>query len=199
MPKKKAAKAAPKTKLTPKQQRFVDEYLVDLNATQAAIRAGYSKKTAQTQSSRLLLNVMVQETLRKRQSKLQNKLEITQERVLQELAAVAFANGTDFVKVVGAGSAIAIPTDELSPEKLPAIAAVKNNQFGVEIKLHDKVRALELLGKHLGTFDGTAARGQLENNLFEAINACGEEDFNEIPEIQQAAEADHAVVESEDI
>lgn len=197
MPKKKAAKAASKTKLTPKQQRFVDEYLVDLNATQAAIRAGYSKKTAYSIGIENLKKPVIQAEIKKQQNKLQNKLEITQERILQELAAVAFANGTDFMKVVGAGSAVALLTDEVPPEKLPAIAGIKNNQYGVEIKLHDKVRALELLGKHLGTFDGTAAQGQPENNLFEAINACGEEDFDEIPEIQQAAEADDAVVESE--
>ncbi len=199
MPKKKAAKAAPRTKLTPKQQRFVDEYLVDLNATQAAIRAGYSKKTAYCIGIENLKKPVIQAEIKKRQSKLQNKLEITQERVLQELAAVAFANGTDFMKIVGPGAAVAIPTEEISAEKLPAIAGIKNNQYGVEIKLHDKVRALELLGKHLGTFDGTVAQGQPENNLFEAINACGEEDFDDLPEIQQAAEADALMVESEQV
>ena len=50
-------------KLTDKQRRFVEEYLIDLNATQGAIRAGYSKKTAQEQSSRLLSNVMVQDAI----------------------------------------------------------------------------------------------------------------------------------------
>ena len=55
--------------LTPKQQRFVEEYLIDLNATQAAIRSGYSEKTAQERSSRLLSNVMVQAAIQEAQSK----------------------------------------------------------------------------------------------------------------------------------
>lgn len=71
--------------LTPKQQRFVAEYLIDLNATQAAIRAGYSKKTAQQQSSRLLLNVVVAEAIAKGQAKVSGSLEITAEKVLRNL------------------------------------------------------------------------------------------------------------------
>ena len=66
-------------KLTPKQQRFVDEYLVDLNATQAAIRAGYSKKTAKEQAARLLTKANVQAELQKRRKKIEKKLEISQE------------------------------------------------------------------------------------------------------------------------
>ena len=140
--------------LTPKQKAFVDEYLVDLNATQAAIRAGYSPKTAQEQSSRLLSNVMVQEALQKRQTKLQNKLEITQERVLEELASIAFSNGADFAKVTETGHVRIVPTEELPEEKRRAIASIKEGQFGTEIKTYDKVLALEMLGKHLGLFDG---------------------------------------------
>lgn len=140
------------SKLTAKQQRFIDEYLVDLNATQAAIRAGYSEKAARVTAAKMLTNANIQTAIQKRQNELQNKLGVTQERVIQELAAIAFANGTDFAKVVGAGVAVAIPTEQLSPEKLPAIAGIKQTQDGVEIKLHNKVRALELLGKHLGMF-----------------------------------------------
>lgn len=77
-------------KLTDKQARFVKEYLIDLNATQAAIRAGYSEKTAQEQSSRLLSNVMVQKAVEKAQAKTSKKLEITHERVLNEIAEIAF-------------------------------------------------------------------------------------------------------------
>lgn len=189
-------------KLTPKQRRFIDEYLIDLNATQAAIRAGYSKKTAQQIGAENLSKPVIQAEIQKRQAKLQNKLEITQERVLQELAAIAFANGADFAKVVNIGSlpmVEMIPTEELTPEKLPAIAGIKANQYGVEVKLHDKVKALELLGKYLGTFDGGPAQTQTENNLFEAIDSIGEEGFDDLPEIQQAAENDAAVVENEEV
>ena len=82
-------------KLTDKQKRFVDEYLVDLNATAAAKRAGYSEKSASRIAIELLNKTHVSAEIQKRQAKLRGKLEITQERVLEELAAIAFANGTD--------------------------------------------------------------------------------------------------------
>lgn len=189
-------------KLTPKQRRFIDEYLIDLNATQAAIRAGYSEKTAYSIGLQTLKKLEIQAEIQKRRNRLQNKLEITQERVLQELAAIAFANGADYAKVVNSGllpTVEMIPTDELPPEKLPAIAGIKANQYGVEVKLHDKVKALELLGKYLGTFDGGPAQEQTENNLFEAIDSIGEEGFDDLPEIQQTAENDAAVVEDEEV
>lgn len=189
-------------KLTPKQRRFIDEYLIDLNATQAAIRAGYSEKTAYSIGLQNLKKLEIQAEIQKRRNRLQNKLEITQERVLQELAAIAFANGSDYAKVVNTGllpTVEMIPTEELPPEKLPAIAGIKANQYGVEVKLHDKVKALELLGKYLGTFDGGPAQEQTENNLFEAIDSIGEEGFDDLPEIQQAAENDAAVVENEEV
>lgn len=189
-------------KLTPKQRRFIDEYLIDLNATQAAIRAGYSEKTAYSIGLQNLKKLEIQAEIQKRRNRLQSKLEITQERVLQELAAIAFANGADYAKVVNSGllpTVEMIPTDELPPEKLPAIAGIKANQYGVEVKLHDKVKALELLGKYLGTFDGGPAQEQTENNLFEAIDSIGEEGFDDLPEIQQAAENDAAMVEDEEV
>jgi phage terminase small subunit len=74
--------------LTEKQQRFADEYLKDLNRTQAAIRAGYSEKTAQEQGSRLLSNVMVQEYLERKRAKLEKKTEISQEWVISNLKKV---------------------------------------------------------------------------------------------------------------
>ena len=138
--------------LTEKQKKFCDEYLVDCNATQAAIRAGYSPKTAYSIGEENLRKPELQAEIQKRKIELQNKLEITQEKVLQELASIAFANGADFAKIEDNDTVKMIPTDKLSSEKLPAIAGIKVNQYGVEVKLHDKVKALELLGKYLGTF-----------------------------------------------
>ena len=134
----------------------------------------------------------------KRRDELQSKLEITQEAVLQELAAIAFANGTDFVTVTGAGLLCVKPTSEVAKEKLPAIAGIKYNQLGIEIKLHDKVRALELLGKHLGVFaTGGSAAAAEENNIFEVIEQSTREeiDTNDIPEIEPPAEPGDDVVE----
>ena len=182
-------------KLTEKQKRFVAEYLVDLNATAAAKRAGYKDPNIGRQ---LITKNNVSAEIAKRREKLQSKLEITQETVLQELAAIAFANGTDFVTVTGAGLLDVKPTSQVSKEKLPAIAGIKYSQNGIEIKLHDKVRALELLGKHLGVFaTGGGAAAQEDNNIFEVIDQSTREeiDTNAIPEIEPPAEPGDDVVE----
>lgn len=143
-------------KLTPKQQKFVDEYLTDLNATQAAIRAGYSQKTAKEQAARLLTNVNIAAEIERQRKKTQKKLEIRRERVIEELAAIAFANGTDYAKIIsvdGQASVAFTPTENLTPEKRKAIAGIKETQSGMEVKLHDKLRAIEMLDKYLGLFE----------------------------------------------
>lgn len=78
--------------LTPKQKRFVDEYLIDLNATQAAIRAGYSKRTAEWIGPQLLGKTHVSEAVTERMRARELRTEITQDRVLQELAKIAFSD-----------------------------------------------------------------------------------------------------------
>lgn len=157
--------------LTEKQKRFVEEYLVDLNATQAAIRAGYSEKTADRIGPELLgktcVSAVIQEAIEKRTK----RVEITQDMVIAELAAIAFANGTDFATVGSNGQVRIVPTIKLSAEQKKAIASIKEGQYGTEVKQHDKVRALELLGKHLGMFSdklhvsGSLNTGQLSNVL----------------------------------
>lgn len=77
------------TKLTPKQIRFCEEYLIDLNGTQAAIRAGYSKKTANEQASRLLVNVNIQAFIKEKQETISAKLGISAEWVLNRLKAIS--------------------------------------------------------------------------------------------------------------
>ena len=81
-------------KLTEKQKRFVQEYLVDLNATAAAKRAGYSEKSASRIAVELLNKTQVSAEIQKQQAKRQKRVEITQEKVLEELAAIAFANAS---------------------------------------------------------------------------------------------------------
>lgn len=138
--------------LTDKQERFVQEYLVDLNATQAAIRAGYSEHTARSQGQRLLTKVDIQAAIQARQAELREKTEITQERVLDELSAIAFAVGTDYSIINEDGEVEYTPTAELTERQRKAVAIAQTGRNGTEIKMHDKVRALELLGKHLGIF-----------------------------------------------
>lgn len=157
--------------LNERQKKFCDEYLIDLNATQAANRAGYSEKTAYSMGQRLLKNVEVAAYIEKRRSAQINRTQITQDRVLVELAKVAFANGTDFATVGKRNRVILTPTDDLPPEKRAAVASVKKGAKGaVEVKTYDKVKALELLGRHLGMFDGGGGerapeKGQLAETI----------------------------------
>ncbi|CDA90583.1 putative uncharacterized protein [Firmicutes bacterium CAG:238] len=138
-------------KMTEKQKRFCDEYLIDLNATQAAIRAGYSPRTAEQAASRLLSFVKVQDEISKEMAERSKRTGINQDRVLMEIAKMAFVNIDD---VIDFDTAQVKPT--ATKEDLACIQSVKikPTEFGTEreIKLCDKKSNLELLGKHLGMF-----------------------------------------------
>ncbi len=94
-----ARAASTKLALEPRQQRFVQEYLIDLNGTQAAIRAGYSPDTAQEQSSRLLSNVMVKAGIAAARKAQQERTQITADAVVRELAMIAFADVRELAEV----------------------------------------------------------------------------------------------------
>lgn len=155
-------------KLTEKQKKFVDEYLVDLNATQAAIRAGYSKKTARSIGQRLLTKVDVQSYVKEKQKDLQERTSIRQEDVLKELATIGFAKITDFV---GISDGYVIPKDtaDMPKDKIGAIASIEAGRDGVKIKLNSKLDALEKIGRHLGMFNSNQSQETAENNLLEKM------------------------------
>lgn len=185
-------------KLTEKQKRFVQEYLVDLNATAAAKRAGYSEKSASRIAVELLNKTQVSAEIQKQQAKRQKRTEITQEKVLQELAAIAFANGYDFAQVIKPGVVHVIPTEEIPQDKRKAVASIKETANGTEIKTYDKVRALELLGKHLGIFDSNNNTiTEQQNNIFEVINQStnGELNTSAISEIEYTSKPNNDMVE----
>lgn len=138
-------------RLTEKQKRFVSEYLVDLNATRAAQRAGYKDPNIGRQ---LKTKNNVSAAIQKAMEKREKRTEITQDRVLEELAAIGFAKGTDYAQIQSNGHVSLTPTEVLTEGQKAAVLGVRETQYGVEIKLADKVRALELLGKHLGLFAG---------------------------------------------
>lgn len=137
--------------LTAKQSRFVDEYLVDLNATRAAIRAGYSRHTADRIGSQLLGKTWVQTAIHARQAKLRERVQIQQEQVLLALAAIAFADIADYVEEDEAVCRLR-PLSSLSPVKRLAIADSKQYKNGFRLRLHSKLKALDLLAKHLGMY-----------------------------------------------
>lgn len=148
--------------LTFRQELFAKEYLVDLNATQAAIRAGYSEKTAGSQGERLLKNVEISAVIQSNMDKRAAKIEITSEKVLQEIAKLAFSNLQDFYDESGQLKDIhSLPRD--------VAACLLSNKINLteacavqEIKLHDKKGSLELLGRHLRLFNDV---GSKENPL----------------------------------
>lgn len=148
--------------MTPKQERFVAEYLVDLNATAAAIRAGYEERSAAQRGYKLLRDPEVQKAIQEAQANRAARTQITGDRILRELARIAFADASDYAKVVCMGSAKKAgipmqgvrltPTEELSSDQRAAIASIEETQTGIKVRTHDKVKALELLGKHQGLF-----------------------------------------------
>lgn len=145
--------------MTEKQKIFADEYLIDLNATRA-YRVAYPnvKKddTAAAAAARMLRNVKVAEYIQERMQERQQRTEVTQDRVVQELAAIAFAKATDYVMIKSNGPAAVVmmrPTADLTDEQVRAIAGIKEGANGIEIKLNDKEKALELLGRHLGMWN----------------------------------------------
>lgn len=144
-----------KIKLTEKQQLFVDEYLIDLNATQAATRAGYSVKTADQQGSRLLANVKVQQAIAEHMAERSKRTGVNQDRVVLELAKIAFVKVTDIVdsqcKIKDTAS-----EDDLAciePMKYKESESDTGSSVEREVKIASKLKALEMLGKHLGMWN----------------------------------------------
>ena len=141
--------------MTRKQDRFVKEYLIDLNATQAAIRAGYSPKTANEQGARLLANVSVQEAIAKAMAERSKRTGISQDRVIQELARIAFVNPQNVINPKDASVKADASEDDLAciqSVKVKTMDGAKGKSVEREVRLNDKMKALELLGKHLGMF-----------------------------------------------
>jgi phage terminase small subunit len=153
------------SKINPKQERFVQEYLIDGNATQAAIRAGYSKKTAKNMGHKLVNKKLLSKAILEAQQKRGLKTNITQERVLFELAIIAFSNMPDYLSVDEDTGAVRCKGFNSMPKDASrAIESVKENRSvsedskgdrsvifeKFEFKLHSKIKALELLMQHLG-------------------------------------------------
>ena len=141
--------------MTEKQKMFADEYLIDLNATRA-YRAAYPSvkkdEVAAVNGSKLLRNTKIQEYISERMQERQLRTEVTQDMVVKELAAIAFSRATDYV-TINVGTVCIKDTTSLSEDQIRAIAGIKEGANGIEIKLNDKEKALELLGRHLGMWN----------------------------------------------
>jgi phage terminase small subunit len=155
----------PPAALTPKQQEFVTQYLLDLNASAAATRAGYSAKTAQEQASRLLSNVMIQAAIAQAQAARAQRTQVDADRVLLELARLGFANLQHLYNDSGA----LLPPHQWPADAAAAVVSLSSHDlfqvvdgerrlvgYARTVKLADKSKALAMLGRHLGLLDAHA-------------------------------------------
>lgn len=161
---------------TDNQRAFVQEYLIDLNATQAAIRAGYSQDSARQEGSRLLSHAAIQAALELAKEQRAKRVEITADRVLRELLALATS---DLRKCFDPSGAL-LPPDSWPDDVAPAMASVEVEElfegqgkdrtqigFTKKVKLWDKNTALDKLGRHLGLWD--KERAEVNINLLSHV------------------------------
>ena len=157
----------PPRKLTPQQDRFAQEYIIDLNATQAAKRAGYSEISADMLGYQLLQNPIVLQTIQRYKATLSKKTAVTAQNVVNELAKLGFADMGDYSEWSKDGTKI-VPSKELREGQTAAVQEINISSLvvageseddekqvlsqNIKLKLHDKKGALDLLGRHLGLF-----------------------------------------------
>ena len=150
-----------------KQKRFCAEYLVDLNATQAAIRAGYSPASAGSIGYELLKKPDIRARIDKGIAEQERRTGINADRVLRELGRIALVSAPDLVNMDDASLKEGASADDLAAiasVKVKTIPGPMGDGFEREIRLADKLKALELIGKHLGMFTD-----KVELNAVEAV------------------------------
>ncbi|HQK27159.1 MAG TPA: terminase small subunit [Smithellaceae bacterium] len=155
--------------ITDRMKKFVDEYLIDFNATQAAIRAGYSPDTANEQGSQLLARPDIRELVAEGQKAIAERTQTFQDNAVDELKIVGFSDLADFLTVKEGGIVEQKSFDQLTKEQTKCIKKIKqtvrtshssdgtilHQTATLEVELYDKLKALELLGRHLGMFNDT--------------------------------------------
>jgi phage terminase small subunit len=143
------------SKLNPRQVRFVEEYLVDLNATQATIRAGYAARSAYSTGERLLRNAEIAAAIRAAQEARSRRTEITQDSVARELARIGFGDPRRVMSWGPDGMKLR-PSGDLTDDEAAIVAEVVETRTEaggtLRVKVANKVEALKLLGQHLGMF-----------------------------------------------
>ena len=162
--------------MTNKQKRFVEEYLIDFNATQSAIRAGYSVDTAKDIGCENLAKPNIKKAINKALAERSRRTGITQDRVIQELARVAFVNFNDIVDENGEIKTDASADDLACVEsyKVENGDSINGRSRRREVKLASKLKALELLGKHLGMFSD-----KFDVNMNLPVIISGEDELEE--------------------
>jgi phage terminase small subunit len=137
--------------LTAKEELFCKEYLVDLNGAAAARRAGYAKKHARSIAFQCLERPDVREVIRKGMAERAKRVEMTADKVLVDLADIAQTDLTQVVQIKH-GQVYVTDTDLLPENVRRCITEISATPAGIRIKFTDRVKALELLGRHLAMF-----------------------------------------------
>jgi phage terminase small subunit len=141
--------------MTKKQKRFAEEYLIDLNATQAAIRSGYSSTSAGEIGYELMKKHEIRAYIDKKMAERSKRTGVNADRVVRELARIAFVNAPDVIDMESATvlkDAEADDTAAIATVKVKTIPGEDGEGVEREIRFADKIKALELLGKHMGMF-----------------------------------------------
>ncbi len=188
--------------LTPRQARFVEEYLVDLNAKDAAIRAGYSQKAAKQQGHKTLQAPAVQEAVTAAMEARSNRTGITADRVLEELANIGFGDMGNYVTIDPKTGRITLDLSDMPEDGTGLIQELTQEEWvegrgkdaakvrKTKIKLYNKLDALEKLARHLKLYDGVIERERnhthsrtVRHISVEEVDAEVEEMFNAAPRL----------------
>lgn len=177
--------------LSEKHEMFCREYIIDFNASQAAIRAGYLPTNAGQTGHALLNNPKITDRIQQLKRDRIARLQITGDRVVRELARIAFADITQITSFDNNGLRVKT-SEEISQDHTAAIASLAQMSGkegkSVKVKMHSKEKALELLGRHLGIFkDAEASQGMTIINM----GVMGEKDLTKPKERTPEEEAEY--------
>lgn len=143
-----------KGKLTPKQLMFCKEYLIDLNAKEAATRAGYSSATAKELGYKLLRSSAIQDKIARLMNDRSKRTELTSDYVLRELLSIAKDDIRNYVKITSEGGKVILQLNDIQESDKKNIAEISQNKDGqLRFKLYSRENALIQLGRHLGLFN----------------------------------------------
>lgn len=169
--------------MTKKQKRFVEEYLIDLNATQAAIRAGYSPDSAGQIGEQNLKKLEISNAISKAMAERSKRTGINADRVILELAKIALANMADVVDTDTAAvkpGASSYDTAAIQSVKVKKSSSNSGTMIEREVRMMDKLKALELLGKHLGMYQNNInVSVETSKKLDDIISQLGGEGLEE--------------------
>ena len=181
--------------LTDQQQRYVEEYLVDLDRVAAAKRANYSAKSAASAANRLMKNPNILRAITLAKKLRSARIEVTQDRVIQEIAKIAFANMHDYISVDDEGYAT-VDFSDLNRDKCAAIKEIvvdtlprgtgedRHTVLRTRFKLYDKLEALTTLAKHLGLFSMDKPQTTVVVQVERAIPPT----WDVVPELEEKAD-----------